>query len=135
MSSSTPAPDQDLDALAATLRADAADMRAFLPALAVRLEEAFPDRCQVKRKRKGMLSGERVVDSVSVAFGEEVYRLGYEGGQVAASRVKVVRGITLKSEPLSVETWIADLVSELGSVAEHTEAGRIALQGLLEGNR
>jgi hypothetical protein len=135
MSSLQPEPDRDLDALAATLRADAADMRAFLPAIAVRLEEAFPDRCQVKRKRKGMLSGERVVDSVSVAFGDEVYRLGYEGKQVTASRVKVVRGITLKSEPLAVETWIGDLVAELNSVAADTEAGRIALQNLLEGTR
>ena len=83
MSSPPPEPDHDLDALAAGLRADSADMRAFLPALAVRLEEAFPDRCDVKRKRKGMLSSERVVESVGVTFGDVVYRLGYEGKRVS----------------------------------------------------
>ena len=126
-------PEHDLDSLAANLRADSSDLRAFLPALAVRLEDAFPDRCEVARKRKGMLSSERVVESVAVSFGELVYRLGYAGREVTATRLKVVGGITLKTEPLAIGEWIAELVSELGKVAEQTESGRIALQNLLEG--
>ena len=89
----------------------------------------------MKRKRKGMLSSERVVESVGVTFGDVVYRLGYEGKRVVASRVKVVRGIALSTDPLPLETWIAELVAQLGAVAQQTEAGRIALQGLLEGER
>ena len=89
----------------------------------------------MKRKRKGMLSSERVVESVGVSFGDVVYRLEYGASASVARRVKVVRGIALSADPLPLETWIAELVAELGAVAQQTEAGRIALQGLLEGER
>ena len=92
-------PEHDLDSLAANLRADSSDLRAFLPALAVRLEDAFPDRCEVARKRKGMLSSERVVESVAVSFGELVYRVGYAGRQVTATRAPSGAGSSLTATP------------------------------------
>ena len=46
----------DLDLLAASLRADAGDLEAFVEALAVKLEAALPDQVEVER-RGGLLGG------------------------------------------------------------------------------
>jgi hypothetical protein len=125
-------PEGDLDLLAASLRADATDMRAFLPALAVRLEEAFPQLCTVKRKRTGLFSSERVVDSIAVTLGDDVYRLGNAAGYIVAGRAHVVRGVSIKTEEMTIEEWITELTRALADVARQTESGRIALQSLLE---
>ena len=132
---SSPDPENDFDALAASMRADASDMRAFVPALAVRLEEAFPGQCVVKRKRKGLFGGGGgEVEAVSVTVGEHIYKLASNAGHVTADRIKSVRGITIKTEQLAVDEWIDQLAAELNEVAQQTEAGRIALQSLLEGD-
>ena len=52
--------DIDIDLVTASLRADASDLRAFVEALAVKLEEAVPGAVSVDRRREGMLGPKRV---------------------------------------------------------------------------
>jgi hypothetical protein len=94
---------EDFEALAASLRADAADLPTFVEALAVKLEGALPGRCEVERRAKKLFSHDRVVRNLAVSLGDWRYRLGADGsGAVEASRAKVVRGIVLRNEQLAL---------------------------------
>lgn len=118
------------DLLAASLRADATDLRAFVEALATKLELSFPERCRIERT--GLL-GKKHVRRISVELGERRYELDNDDGVAAARRCSVVRGISLKSEELSLEEWIDELAAQLVAEADRSERGRDALQRLLAG--
>lgn len=118
------------DLLAASLRADATDVRAFVEALAAKAEVSFPGRCRVER---GGLLGKKRVRRIAVDLGESRYELEHDDGVVSARRSSVVRGITLKSEELSLEEWVDRLVAQLRAEAERSEQGREALERLISG--
>jgi hypothetical protein len=124
--------EDDFDLLAASLRADAGDVHAFVEALATKLEGAFPERVRVERKG-GLLGGRRRVERVSVAMDDQRFELERAGGDVGCRRSSMVRGIALKSEQLPLERWIEELSRALSETAHATEHGRAALQRLLEG--
>jgi hypothetical protein len=114
--------------LAASLRADARDVDAFLDALASKLAGAFPDSTHVERK--GFRSGGRV-RALDVELGEHRYRLERESNGLNGSRQRTVRGIVLKNEELVLDEWIDSLSQELAETAERSERGRLALERLL----
>jgi hypothetical protein len=122
----------DLDLVAASLRADAADTRGFLEALAVRLEAALPAQTQVKRRSKRFLSGEKVVRSLEVEAGDSRYALSVdERGRIEAIRSAAVRGIVVRNDPLPLDEWIDALARALTDQAQASEQGRLALERLL----
>src|SRR5260221_9013041 len=83
---------------AAWLRADNTDTRAFLEALAVKLEGSLPDNATVTRQ-SGLFSREHPVKEVAVSLGDYHYRIGRERqGPLVAVRVKKGRGIVLKNQ-------------------------------------
>jgi hypothetical protein len=122
----------DFDLVAASLRADASDMRGFVEALAVRLEAALPAQTQVQRRAKKFLSREKIVRELSVDAGPNHYALSIDDrGGVEARRSAAVRGIVLKNDPLPLEEWIDSLARELTEQAQASEQGRLALERLL----
>ncbi len=122
--------DTDFDLLAASLRADTGDLRAFVEALATKLEGAFGGQVRVERKG-GRLGGSKRVRRISLALGDDEYDLEHDDGAVACRRRTVVRGIALKSEQLTLEAWIDAVSRALVETAQSTERGRIALEKLL----
>src|SRR3954464_7548310 len=70
----------DLDA--AGLRADSGDLAAYVEVLARKLEDALPRQTEVRRRSKGFLSREKVVDTIEVTLGEFRYTLP-RGGPAA----------------------------------------------------
>jgi hypothetical protein len=118
----------DFDLLAASLRADATDLRAFVEALAAKLEASFPDRVRVDRA--GFLGGKRV-RRIAVDLGDNRYEVEHDGGRVSARRCTVVRGIALKNEELGIADWIDALSRELVAEADRSGRGREALERLL----
>jgi hypothetical protein len=121
----------DFDLIAASLRADASDLAAFVESLAVKLEEALPGRAKVQRARRGLL-GPKVVRSITLDAGDQ--RLGMtreDGDQVELSRARVSGGIVIKSETLDTEAWLAELSAAMVAEAERSEQTRQALQRLL----
>jgi hypothetical protein len=120
----------DFDLVAASLRADADDLRMFVEALATKLEQAFPGRCRVRRA--GLL-GKGSIRQISVELGESRYELTHDDGAVSARRSSVVRGISLKSDELGLDEWIDSLAAQLVSEARRSERGRLALERLLKG--
>lgn len=110
----------------------AKDMRGFLPLLAIALEGAMPEETQVER-RGGLFQREKPVRKVSVTLGDQIYTLEDLGrGPLSAQRVKVVRGITLKTEPLPVDLWLADLGAAIAERAGQSERAFFALQALVQ---
>jgi hypothetical protein len=120
----------DFDVLAASLRADAADVRTFVEALAAKLEGALGARVRVERKG-GILGGAKRVRRVTAELGDDAYELEHDDGRVACRRRTVVRGIALKNEELTLEQWIDAVSRRLVEEAQTTERGRVALERLL----
>jgi hypothetical protein len=120
------------DLLAASLRADLGDQKAFVEALATKLTESFPDRVQVDRRGGGLLGrGVKRVERVSVRLGDNEYELAHEQGRAVTRRRNVVRGVALKTEELPMEAWIDELSSKLVDEAGRSERDRLALEKLL----
>lgn len=119
------------DMVAAGLRADAADLNAFVEALAVKLEGALPGRVTIARQG-GLFSRSNGVREISVDMGDSRYNLVSNGGRIETTRRNEVRGIAIKSEPLELDEWIAALSGELEAAARESADGRQALERLLE---
>jgi hypothetical protein len=121
----------DIDLLAASLRADASDVNAFVESLAAKLEEILPGRVQVKRARQGFMGPKAVASIVVDAAGNrlELRRSGRDQLETLCARVS--GGITLKTEKLEIDDWMAALGEELAAEAGRSERTRQALERLL----
>ena len=116
----------DLDA--AGLRADSGDLAAYVEVLAGKLEDALPQHTEVRRRSKGFLSREKVVDTIEVTLGDFRYTL-HRNGQ--CSRAKEVRGVVIKREELGLEAWVGGLAGELRELAAGSAEARAALERLV----
>jgi hypothetical protein len=119
----------DLDA--AGLRADGADVTAYVEVLARKLEDALPAQTTVRRRAKGFLSREKVVDSIEVTLGESRFGLALRGRRLEAHRAKEVRGVVIKREPLEVNAWVIELAGELREQARGSSSALQAFQRLV----
>jgi hypothetical protein len=124
---------EGFEMVAASLRADAADIPSYVEVLATKLEQALPLQTSVERRGRGFLSREKRVQRIQVQVGDEVFKLGFSGGGVETSRANAVRGIVLKTEPLPLEDWVSALSRKLAGEAQKSEQARLALQRLLSG--
>jgi hypothetical protein len=122
----------EFDLVAASLRADAADLDAFVEALAVRLEGALPGQVEVERKG-GLLGANKRVRRIEVTLGDQRFEAEVDRGRVTWRRRSVVRGIALKTQELDLDAWIDALSRDLVDESERSERGRQALARLLEG--
>ncbi len=124
--------DEAFDLPAAALRADGADLAMSVEVLASRLEQALPQIALVERRRVGgFRSKQRAVQRIAVPLGDEQFELRSTGPAVQCTRHKVVRGITLKREELSMADWIDELIAAVARTAEVSERDRLALGELL----
>jgi|SRR5947209_5839716 len=120
-----------VEMLAASLRADTTDVKAFMEALAVKLEGSLPNQTTVTR-HSSLFSREHPVKEIAVTMGDYQYRIGHERqGPVVTQRAKVVRGIVLKTEQIPVDQWIEELAEALAQVAANNAQARIALERFL----
>ena len=120
-----------MELLAASLRADTTDLKAFLEALAVKLQGSLPNKTTVTR-HSSLFSREHPVKEISVTLGDYQYRISKERqGPIITHRAKVVRGIVLKTDQLPLEQWIEDLAAALAQVAASNSQARMALERFL----
>ena len=118
----------DFELLAASLRADARDLNAFLDVLAAKLSGSLPESTSVEREG---FRGRGGVKSISVELANRRYGLERNSTGVACLRASAVRGIVLKSEELDLQEWIDSLFHDLAEAAEQSDRGRLALDRLL----
>jgi hypothetical protein len=120
----------DIDLLAASLRADTSDLRAFVEALAVKLEEAVPGAVRVDRRREGLF-GPKLVQRVSLDAGDQRLELRTRGAGIETRCSRLSGGIVLKSDELGTDAWLQALGEALSVEAQRSQITRQALQRLL----
>jgi hypothetical protein len=109
----------DFDIEAALLRRSQGDLRAFMEALAVRLENALPQQVIVERRRDGFLSKFNHVFRIEVRTQKAVYSLTLTKGVPAATKAKVVRGVVISTSPMTAAAWLSEVRAEVSALAEH----------------
>ena len=125
-------PDEVFDLPAAALRADGAEMAMSIEVLGARLEQALPEITLVERRRVGGFRSRRhEVQRIAVNLGEEQFELRRAGAGARCTRHKVVRGITLNRQEMSMADWINELNAAVARSAEVSEKDRLALGKLL----
>jgi hypothetical protein len=123
-------PGLSFELVAASLRADAADLGVFLEVLAAKLERALPGLAAVETT--GGLIGKRRVRQLNIELGEHRYELARERIGLAARRIHRVRGVSLKTEQLALEQWIDELSRGLAEHARESAAARAAIARLVQ---
>lgn len=130
-------PSADLELIAASLRADSADLLVFVESLAVKLETALPLSARVERVRQG-LRGPKLVRRIVVDAGGERLELrreltarGGEPGAIELLTGRVSGGIVLKTESVDIDEWLRALAVAVAAEAERSERTRQALERLL----
>jgi hypothetical protein len=122
----------DLDLVAASLRADAADVETFVEALASKLEQALPRATTVERRRDGMF-GAKKVRRIAVDTGRVRLELRTNGGSIQTTCARLSGGIVLKSEDVATDVWLRSLAEALAHQAQESDTTRQALERLLNG--
>jgi hypothetical protein len=108
----------DFDVEAAWLRRAQGDLRAFMEALAVRLEGALPQHVSVERHRDGLLSKTSHVAKIELRTDAANYAISLNKGVLAATRAKVVRGVAISTASVAAGRWLADVRAEVRNLAE-----------------
>jgi hypothetical protein len=122
--------DLDIDLLAASLRADASDLGAFVEALAVKLEEAVPGAVRVERRRS-RLRGPKLVRRIALDAGSLRLELRAGDGAVQTYCSRLSGGIVLKTEQVDTDAWLRALGEALAAQAQLSQSTRQALERLL----
>jgi hypothetical protein len=128
--SDVPPQEQDLDALAASLRADASDIGVFFQVLAAKLSDAMPGTVDLEREG-GMFKKDHPVKKLTVRAGDDVFEAQLMHGAVAARHAHAVRGITLRSEELDFQAWLRALLGVLQTRAQSSADASAALRSLV----
>jgi hypothetical protein len=123
-------PAADFDMLAASLRADAADVKTFLEVLATKLSGALPSLVQVEREG-GIFKKEHRVRAIRVQIEEHGYELRHAASGLEARLYHQVQGITLKNQVVRLDEWIEALSEHLTRHAETSASARSALDQLV----
>ena len=123
--------DRGFDLDAAELRLGGADVATGVEVLAAKLEAALPAVTTVRRRSRGFLSREKVVEEIEVALGDWRYGLRVDDGRVETSRQQAVRGVVIRREQLDLDAWLAALTADLREQARTSEQARAALERLV----
>jgi hypothetical protein len=120
----------DIDLVTAALRADISDVRAFVEALAVKLEAALPGATSVERRREGMF-GPKQVRRIALEAGGQRLELRADGHSIQTRCARVSGGIVLKNEEMPTDEWLRALGEALADQARTSQTTRQALERLL----
>ena len=121
----------DFDLAAAWTRLSVSDLRAFVEALAVRLEAALPDVVHVDRRRDGLLSSSRHVSRIEVRAEATTLTLDVERGHLIPRRSKIVRGVTIGTSEMTMPDWLEEILHHTHARGERAGATHDALHTFL----
>ena len=122
--------DLNIDLVTASLRADMSDLRAFVEALAAKLEDAMPGAVTVERRRDGMFGPKQVRRIALEASGQRL-ELRADGASIQTRCARLSAGIVLKSEEVPTDEWLRALGEALADQARTSQTTRQALERLL----
>lgn len=131
----TASPD-DVDAIAAALRADTADLDVYANVLTTSLADALPEDLVTVERTRSMsdrMSGRPgAVRRIALHLGDWELTLSRHGRSslVAHARQKV-RGVVISNREVPVDEWVQLLASHLAQRARQSAEARAALGRLL----
>jgi len=123
-------PPDDLDALAAGMRADSSDVTVFFQVLGAKLAAAMPEEVKLQREA-GLFKKEHPIRKIIVDAGDDVFEAEYRNGQVHCRHRHAVRGIVLRTDEPGFDDWLQSLTKALAALAQSSAAARSALLSLV----
>lgn len=132
-----PPPDRapDVAELAASLRADAADLDVYARVLTAALADALPPGVvEIERKRSladRMAGREGAATLVRVNFTDASYELGAGAHRPEARVVVRSGGVVISRKPVTIASWAEQLAARLTALASESQDARTALGRLL----
>jgi hypothetical protein len=135
----TPEPEDDVSAelIAASLRADTADLEIYARVLSANLIETLPPgavRLERKRSLADRAAGrEGRVESVDVSLGDQRMTLRMEKHGPVGEVCKEVRGIVLSRQQVGLDVWIQTLSAAIAETARSNARAREVLQRFVLG--
>lgn len=121
---------QGFEMLAASLRADSADLPAFLEVLAAKLVDALPGMVTVKRSG-GLFAKRKPVAQIDVSVDDRRYTATVRGPVIDTFVAHEVRGVRLSGDAVALELWVSQLGQSLDAFAQRSATGSEALRRLL----
>src|SRR5258708_3068916 len=123
-------PASNFDLLAASLRADAADLKTFMEVLAAKLSDALPNMVRVEREG-GLFKKEHRVQAIRIQIEEHGYELRRAASAIEPRLTHQVRGLVLKKGVRGGARGIEGLPELLTRQAENSASARNALDQMV----
>lgn len=121
----------EIDVLTSALNINSSDSQQMMELLAQKLEGALPHAVEVDREGS-IFSGKKRVRSLTITFEEFQYQLVCEKNRkLSAKKLKVVRGIALKTVDIEFGQWVSDVAGELSKMAGESASARDALSKMV----
>ncbi|MDQ2960948.1 MAG: hypothetical protein M3R48_07865 [Candidatus Dormibacteraeota bacterium] len=128
--SDVPPSEPDLDAVAASIRADSSDIGIFFQVLGAKLHDSMPGAVELEREG-GLFKKEHPIKRIVVHAGDDIFEAEMRHGAIACRHSHAVRGITLRSEEPGLDQWLRALVGVLAVQAQSNAQASAALRSLV----
>jgi len=130
-----PPPAREIDAVMASLRADASDITVFFQVLSAKLQAAIPESVELERT-KGIFKRRRnrPVRRIVIHAGDDLFEAEMHQGTVTCRQNHIVHGIgggMPFSKELSFDEWLRGLFEHLALRAQTNAAVSTALRSLV----
>jgi len=125
---------EEIGVSAALAKSYASDQGSFLPMLAGLLDGSMPEALEIERKPIRFLSKDKRITLLRLHLGDDTYMLQQPDpdGRLIGWHVKTVRGITLKTEQIPLDRWLAEVGAIVTERAKQSETAALALKNFLE---
>jgi hypothetical protein len=123
----------DLSMAVSTLAANSTDLRIMLKALVGQLAEVLGDRLVVENAG-GRFRKSDEIKAVRITLGNDTLGADVDGGSVRCSIGHASGGIRIRSEQVTMETWLTKLLTILRDEAAHSDQTRLALEHIVIGD-
>jgi hypothetical protein len=121
----------EIDVLTSALSINSNDNQQLMELLAQKLERALPDAVAVDREGS-IFSSKKRVREITITFEEFQYQLVCEKNKkLSAKKLKLVRGIALKTTDIEFAQWVSDVAAELAKMAAQSATARDALNKMV----
>lgn len=121
----------EIDVLTSALNINSNDNQQLMELLAQKLERALPNAVDIDREGSIFATKKRVRE-ITITFDEYQYQLTCEKNRkLSAKKMKVVRGIALKTTDIEFAQWVTDVAAELARMASESASARDALNKMV----
>ena len=106
--------------------------QAELNTLAVHLEHTVPNLVSVERKKAGFFTKLENVISLKIELEPYAYVLKLHANKkLSPTREKIVRGIRIKTEEITIDQWMKEMTEALDAYAQANKNIRFAIEDFL----